>query len=148
MFYPKFWGEISTEESRKIGSLPKVLKRNLYQKIHPVDNINHISTKDCLQNIYPKISENKYLEKQIKRDLHQNFSQEKCLAKYLWEEMFTQKMLRHYLPKSFWTYIPKNLGRQILYQKFWEKISTQTIPKETSAKEILFDRDFSFGILW
>ena len=46
------------------------------------------------------------------------------------------------------TPLPKNFGRYILDQKCWGEISTKTISKETSTKEILFGRDFLLGIFW
>ena len=46
------------------------------------------------------------------------------------------------------TPLPSNFGRQILHQKCWGEISTKTISKETSTKDILFGRDFLLGIIW
>ena len=44
--------------------------------------------------------------------------------------------------------LSSNFGRSILDQKCWGEPFIKTISKETSTTEILFGRDFLFGIIW
>ena len=156
----KNWREISTKESRKINSLPKVFWKEistqkklrwkqyyLYQGLFSKTS----TQKKLWRKICQTISENEYLaNKNQKTPPPISFPTKKSSKIFPTRNVY-QKIHGQYLPKKF---LRIHLYQGILDDMFFTKkylkrnLHQRTISKETSAKEILFDRDFSFGILW